>query len=400
MHSMPLSALELKNFKCFREQRIELGMLTVLSGLNGVGKSSAIQALLLLRQSFSGDPVQRRLRLSGDLVDLGTGADVLFDLANEDEIAFVLEFGGIHKSEYAFTYSRKGDRLSPRFHENRADRSTIETLKNGESERTEVKRKTLEKSTGPTSRVFFSDQGFQYISAERFGPRKSLPWSEEQVSLKSLGARGEHVLAFLAEYGSRTLAEDDPRIKDRGMTRTIEGQISAWLQQTSPGTNLEISVMRDIDALSARYSFSRSGDVGSKPFRATNVGFGVSYALPVLAALVGAERGDLVIIENPEAHLHPRGQTRMGELAVRAAAAGVQVVIETHSDHFLDGVRLDKRRGKAADKSIMIHFFTREGAESHVVSPTLHSDGSLSDWPKGFFDEKDENLLGLLGPAG
>ena len=399
MRSLPLSALELKNFKCFREQRIELGMLTVLSGLNGVGKSSAIQALLLLRQSFSGNRIQRRLRLSGDLVDLGTGSDVLFDLADEDEIAFVLEFGGVRRSEYAFTYSRKGDHLSLRFQGNRVGRSTMEAFKNDDGEWAEVTRETPKESTGPTFRAFFSSRGFQYLSAERIGPRKSLPWSEEQVSMRSLGAQGEHVLAYLAEYGSQTLGENDPRIKDRERTQTIEGQVTAWLQETSPGANLEISEMREIDALAARYSFSRLGDVGSKPFRATNVGFGVSYALPVLTALIGAERGDLVIIENPEAHLHPRGQTKMGELAVRAAAAGVQVVIETHSDHFLDGVRLDVRRGNAENDSTKIHFFTRDGAESHVVSPKLHSDGSLSDWPKGFFDEKDENLLGLLGPA-
>ena len=80
-------------------------------------------------------------------------------------------------------------------------------------------------------RSFFSSRGFQYLAAERFGPRKSLPWSEEQVSMRSLGAQGEHVLAYLAEHGSRTLGEDDPRIKDRERTQTIEGQVTAWLQE-------------------------------------------------------------------------------------------------------------------------------------------------------------------------
>jgi len=398
MRSIPLSAIELKNFKCFREQRIDLGMLTVLAGLNGVGKSSAIQAMLLLRQSFTFNRIQRRLRLSGDLVDLGTGADVLFDLADEDELAFVLESGGNRRSEYAFAYSPEGDRLSLKLGGSRLGRSTRETFKNDKGEWLVVTRETPRNLAGSSFRSFFSSRGFQYLAAERFGPRKSLPWSEEQVSMRSLGAQGEHVLAYLAEHGSRTLGEDDPRIKDRERTQTIEGQVSAWLQETSPGANLEISEMREIDALSARYSFSRSGDVGSKPFRATNVGFGVSYALPVLTALVGAEPGDFVIIENPEAHLHPRGQTKMGELAVRASAAGVQVIVETHSDHFLDGVRLDVRRRKMTSNLPKIHYFTRDGAESYVTSPRLQSDGSLSDWPKGFFDERDENLLGLLGP--
>lgn len=398
MQSVPLSAIELKNFKCFREQRIDLGMLTVLSGLNGVGKSSVIQALLLLRQSLTGNRIQRRLRLSGDLVDLGTGADVLFDLADEDELAFVLEFGGARRSEYAYTYSREGDRLSLRSGRQRMSRSTRESYRNDDGEWLEVNSLNQSQNSFGLFRSFFSNKGFQYLAAERYGPRKSLPWSEEQVAMRSLGPQGEHVLAYLAEYGAQTLDEGDPRVRDRGITQTVEGQVSAWLQETSPGANLEISEMREIDALSARYSFRRSGDVASKPFRATNVGFGVSYALPVLTALIGAEPGDFVIIENPEAHLHPRGQTKMGELAARAAAAGVQVVIETHSDHFLDGVRLDIRRGKSISDTTKIHFFTRDGAESHVSSPKLQRDGSISDWPKGFFDEKDENLLGLLGP--
>ncbi|MCY4151553.1 MAG: DUF3696 domain-containing protein [Aestuariivita sp.] len=163
--------------------------------------------------------------------------------------------------------------------------------------------------------------------------------------------------------------------------------------------NLEISEMREIDALAARYFFSRFGDASSVPFRATNIGSSISYALPVLTTLIGARAGEVVIIENPQAHLHPRGQTKMGELAVCAATAGVQVVIETHSDHLLDGVRLSVRRGKAASELTRIHFFTRGDAESHAVSPKLLSDGSLTDWPKGFFDERDENLLSLLSPV-
>lgn len=87
----------------------------------------------------------------------------------------------------------------------------------------------------------------------------------------------------------------------------------------------------------------------------------------------------------------------MGQLAGRAAKSGVQVLIETHSDHFLDGVRLDVKNQLSDGQDTRIHFFTRVGSETQVISPKVLENGSLSEWPKGFFDERDENLLGLLG---
>ena len=396
MGNFALNALELKNFKCFREQRIEFGKLTVLSGLNGMGKSSVVQALLLLRQSLAGNRAQRSLQHSGDLIELGTDADILFELADDNEIVFVLEYDGIWRSEYVYSYAGDEERLTLDLGNRSSGVSTRELSMTDNGWR-EFPHESPPDKIGSATRSIFSDTGFQYLSAERLGPRKFLPWSEEQVSMRSLGVQGEHVLAFLSERGRDGLQNDDPRIKDHDRSLTVAAQVSAWLQETSPGANLEISELRQIDALSAQYSYSRTGDVGSRSFRAANVGFGISYALPVLTALIGAVEGDMVIVENPEAHLHPRGQTRMGELSARAAKAGVQVIAETHSDHFLDGVRLDALRGIIDREATRIHFFTRDAAESRIISPRIMEDGKMSDWPTGFFDERDGNLLELLG---
>ena len=397
MRNSALSALEMKNFKCFREQRIEFGMLTVLAGLNGMGKSSAVQAFLLLRQSLAGIRGQRSLLLSGELVDLGTGSDILFDQAKENEIVFALEFGGTWRSEFA--YSRSGEDVQQPFElGNGSSRESVrEFIKDGDGWN-EFSPEAPPDEISSSSRAIFSTSKFQYLSAERLGPRKLLPWSDEQVWIKSLGVQGEHVLAYLSEYGGKTLDKDDPRVMESEESRTVKDQVSAWLQETSPGAQLEISELRLVDALSAQYTYIRPGDVDSRPFRAANVGFGISYALPVLTALLGAEEGDMVIVENPEAHLHPRGQTRMGELAARAAMAGVQVIAETHSDHFLDGVRIEARWKRLDRDATRIHFFTREGTENIVISPKIMDDGKLSEWPKGFFDQKTQNLKGLLGP--
>lgn len=398
MRSLPLSALELENFKCFRRQRLKFGNLTVLAGLNGTGKSSVIQALLLIRQSLSAGRMRRRLLLSDQLVDLGTGADVLFDLADQDELSIVLEFGGVRRTEYRYQYSPESDRLSLMVGSRPIPQATLDVFRNDKGRWVDSSKASRSVTQRIGYRAMFSFRGFQYLSAERHGPRKALPWSEEQVTNRTLGPHGEHVLAFLSEFGRSALEESDPRIKDEQLPLTVEGQVSAWMQEVSPGARLQISRMRDIDAMAARYTYSRKDDVSSRPFRATNVGFGVSYVLPVIVALVAAEANDLIIIENPEAHIHPKGQTKIGQLAARAAQRGAQVVVETHSDHFLDGVRLDARRDRIESENAVFHYFARDGAETTVVTPHLHSDGSLSEWPKGFFDERDNNLLGLLAP--
>jgi predicted ATPase len=111
-----------------------------------------------------------------------------------------------------------------------------------------------------------------------------------------------------------------------------------------------------------------------------------------------AEPGTLCLIENPEAHLHPRGQTKLAELAVRASLADVQVIVETHSDHFMDGVRIAVRDGLTSPDKTAIHYFERPDGETVVTSPQIDGDGRLSAWPDGFFDQHEENLEKLLAP--
>src|SRR5262249_11560138 len=118
---------------------------------------------------------------------------------------------------------------------------------------------------------------------------------------------------------------------------------------------------------------------------------------------LSARPGALLLIENPEAHLHPRGQRRMGELLAAAASAGVQIVAETHSDHALNGVRLSVQDGKLAPDNVAIHFFSRTETNGKTrlvtASPTIDPNGRISDWPEGFFDEWDSALAQLLKPG-
>jgi len=156
-----------------------------------------------------------------------------------------------------------------------------------------------------------------------------------------------------------------------------------------------------MDLVSLQYSFT-SGKMVSNAYRSTNVGFGITYTLPVLVALLSAEPGTILLLENPEAHLHPQGQVRIGELIARAAHGGVQVLLETHSDHVLNGIRLAVHSGKIPPDKVKLHYFRREErngqAYVEVLLPQIDRDGRIDQWPDGFFDQWDKSLEGLLQP--
>lgn len=367
-----IDSLLLKNFKCFQSLHLPLGGLTLLTGLNGMGKSSIQQALLLLRQSWlQGLLGKGKLALNGDLLRLGTAADVLNSDADDDVISLGVSSSG-RELLLSFGYDAAADVL-----ELRADQSP-----------------PTASELGGVS--LFSD-GFQYLNAERLGPRTSFPTSEHGVrNLRQLGNQGEYASHFLAHFGSEPVRHR-ALLHPNALTTTLAGQVEAWMGEISPGTRLKLTPHPAMDVVQLQYQFDAESDV-SAPYRPTNVGFGLTYTLPILVATLAALPGSLLLLENPEAHLHPRGQFKMGELLARAAAAGLQVIVETHSDHVLNGLRLAVHDGLVSEKAIALRYFSRRGGTQRVDSPTIDADGRVDHWPEGFFDEWDAALDRLLAP--
>lgn len=132
--------------------------------------------------------------------------------------------------------------------------------------------------------------------------------------------------------------------------------------------------------------------------RPQNVGFGLTQLFPILVAILAAEKGDVVLVENPEVHLHPQAQQNIGSLLARAAASGVQVIVETHSDHVLNGIRLAAKATTIAADDVAVHFFSPLQPDGVFTpkSPKLDADGRLDAWPEGFFDQFDLALSKLL----
>ncbi|MDE0192038.1 MAG: DUF3696 domain-containing protein [Gammaproteobacteria bacterium] len=371
-----LTELRLTNFKAFDTLTLRCAPITLLCGVNGTGKSTVIQALLLLHQSAASGalrPPDVQLELAGDLAEIGSGRDALHEDADTDVLSFRLRDGEV-PGPCEMTFRVLPDEA-------------------GESDQLRADHADVDEGWWEMPLL---GSNFHYVNAERVGPRKSYSHSETLVRRGDLGARGEYALNYLSERGNTRLPSGDPRLEGAVGRRVLDG-IDRWLGEVSPGAHLSFDKVVQADALVAGFSFDREGDVATRRFRATNVGFGLSYTLPVLTALL-ARPPTLCLIENPEAHLHPRGQTQVANLAVRAALAGVQVIVETHSDHFLDGVRIAVRDGLLRPQDVAIHYFERHGGRSKVTSPEVDADGRLSSWPVGFFDQHEDNLARLLSP--
>jgi len=365
--------IRMENFKCFEKQEIELGALTLLSGLNGMGKSTILQALLLLRQSYQLGLLQKKgLSLNGDLVKIGTAQDALFEDAKEEKIGFEITMTNGNKGKWRFNYIEEADVLD-------LDQPP---------------------SNGNIYRSSLFEDNFHYLQAERLGPRRFFEMSVSQVQQhKQIGIRGEFTAHYLASYGAKRISNKSlshPRTE----SLKLRDQVEAWLEEISPGTRIHIGLHKGMDLVNLEYSFITGKHV-SNNFRSTNVGFGLTYTLPVIVALLTSAKGALIMIENPEAHLHPKGQVRIGELMALAASCGIQVIVESHSDHILNGIRLAVYNRKIAPDKVRLHYFERKEinqGKTTVDTPTIDQNGRIDRWPDGFFDVWDKCLETLLTP--
>lgn len=368
-----LDYIALKNFKAFADLELELGALTLLSGLNGSGKSTVLQGFGLLRQSFAARfLLDGWLALNGDLVELGTGRDVLFQKFDVAEIQ--VELGvrvGSEDKAYVWRASAGAD--------------------------TDVLQCIDKPASGEVQVLDLFAHGFQFLRADRITPAVTFPKSQNAVrQARFLGARGEFTAHFLLEFGDETTSEI-VRCAHEVRATSLIGQVNAWMQEFSPGVRVEPVQVPMTDLVRLVFSYRGEGAAYGDALRPTNVGFGLTHVLPVVTACLAAQPGTLLIVENPEAQLHPRGQSAIGRLLAAAAASGVQVIVETHSDHVLNGIRLAVKDSLLASEFVRLHFFSRDpGRASEYESPVLGPDGRLSYWPPGFFDQWERSLDRLL----
>jgi predicted ATPase len=379
-----ISSLYIKNFKALGDHSLTFKPLTLISGLNSTGKSSVLQSILTLRQSYQQKLLPGEgLALNGDLVSIGRGKDARFEDATEDLIEIKLTDSLGMDCSWQFKC------------DNQENDSDVLPIISQEAESLEIYE---------SSSVF--NENFHYLQAERIGPRSSFKMSNFQVAqLKSIGTQGEYTGHFLSinernkicnvKLSHPTVKQDEDNLGVITPSLDLIDQVEAWLGEISPGIRLRLDQKPDLDLMSIRYQY---GD--SDRYRSTNVGFGITYSLPIIVAILSSKPGALVIIENPEAHLHPQGQAKMGELLALAASCGIQIVVETHSDHVLNGIRVAVHSKRIAPDDVQLYYFQRANKSQQYIIETIalkiDRNGRIDRWPDGFFDQFEKNLGTLL----
>lgn len=366
---------KISGFKCFTDKSFELRNITLLTGSNGTGKSSFIQALLLLRSAIekncadsnSNDFINKiwkntSISLNGPfLLNLGS----VYDIFNESEKAsnkVRLELG---EEVFCIDFPSEDE----------------------PDDRCNVYLETILQNND----TFWRKQKFYYLHTERLGPRLGV--DSIFTEFPHCYYRGENTGEILSKYGVSLKISDD-RVNPSIRSFNLEDQVDAWLSFICPGTIGVKVKQQDLN----RYQISMRSSAAKKNILAPNIGFGISYSLPIIVNGLIAEKDSVFIVENPEAHLHPKGQSNMGFFLGMVAAAGVRVIVETHSEHIVNGIRkASLHENSLQPENIGIYFFedfvTNENQTREII---INKSGDLTSFPKDFFDQVGQDMAELF----
>lgn len=404
-----LKNITLQNFKLFKDKtEIPLSNLNLLTGINGRGKSTVLQSFLLMKQSPEFNRNTSKLIFNGDYIQLGNIKDVKnFESSLSDNIEFGFHYVNEDK-EFNIKYRFKADEDDSldanineieieningfndfliKKHENSIlciDKSTTKIEFSAylnlfvKSEDVEIKKIESELNLSK----------IHYVSADRIGPK--LYYQKQSLKeFASVGSVGENTINLL--WHKRNNPVYDNLCEDKELPKTILEQLNYWFGQIFAGAKTRLNEISGTELLSFRFS---TGDLNY--CLATNVGYGFSYILPIIISGLIAQKGEILIIENPEAHLHPFAQSILARFLTKVSENDVQVVIESHSEHFLNGLRISVYDKIINNNDLNILYFDNKN-EKYFTKIEVDNEGGIEDWPANFFDQATKDLNHLFG---
>ncbi|MDF2556767.1 MAG: hypothetical protein K0R71_595 [Bacillales bacterium] len=370
--------IKIKNYKCFLDNKINFKKITILAGANSVGKSSVIQTILLLRQAIEklkknkteNVTEQFKIILNGIYgLNLGSSDQIFSANGSGSEITFAIP---LDNSEMCFRFNVNNDKIYLDFIDSMSE---------------------LGKKVRNTGRETIFHDYFYYLNAERFGPRSI----QEILEMDKIGVgiNGENTGYVYDVNFNKNICENRAFIGNESKILLFQKQVEFWLDYITPGVKFKVDKIPDVNLVKMQLNRPAFDTNYSSPY---NSGFGISYVLPIIISGLTAVKDSLLVVENPEAHLHPGGQSRIGEFLARIANSGVQVILETHSEHVVNGIKKAALKGLIDTDSILINFFELSKDRDRVAlhELTLTRDAELNEWPKGFFDQESDDIRELF----
>lgn len=445
-----LTSLHIKHFKAWKDTRsIRLAPLTVIFGANSAGKSSLGHLLLALKQTTLSADRKRPLHLGDDnsLIDLGTFVECLHnhDLQNALEFELGWKIPGkdleardpLTKNKFSGDELTLSVKLSANDKEQpTVDKLTYQLLDHGTSQLTVDYRRDekgkLEissneykfvRNTGRSwpldepdkfyrisdqSRARFKNAEFlsdfalsteaalnsiYYLGPLRDHPKRIYSWSGETI--ESVGQKGELTIAAILA------ASAQERMLNRGhrqrLTRFDEF-IAKWLKDLGI---IESFAVKPVAEGRKEYEVLVKTHVSASEVKITDVGFGVSQVLPALVQAFYCPPNSTIWMEQPEIHLHPQVQAELADVFISATQARengkerhVQLIVESHSEHFLNRLQLRVAEGVVAPEDVAVYFCRRAGATTELEPLRLNMFGEIENWPENFFGDEMADIAG------
>ncbi len=383
----------------YKEQFIDIAPLTLLAGANSSGKSSLLQPLLLLKQTLEARYNPVPLLLEGSHVKI-TSTDQLFSQLGTDEFSIAIKMDDGETVKIVYKQSYNDELYIEKFiyrHPNLHDYEISPSMSHQQI-----------LAILPSELKALEKEGYRWIVEREACSLNIILQKDGRVKLESLlsprflterhlesiihlpGLRGNPERHYLTNavynknkvtgsfenYVARIIRDwEDNRLKQLGLALEKLGLTWKVEAKQVDATRVELRVGR----LTQRQGASDLVSIA-------DVGFGVSQTLPVIVALLVAAPGQIVYIEQPEIHLHPKAQYKMAELLADAANRGVKLVIETHSSLLLRGVQTLVTQGYLAPNLVKLHWFTRDNEGATVVNAAdLDENGAFGEeWPEDF----------------
>lgn len=357
-----LKEIFVDGYKSINQVQIELKRFTLFSGVNSAGKSSVIQSI-----NYVLDMQRQQLGIKGkdENAEIGRFVYVRNSVKGNKEIVFQLAEETIQKKTYLLRAIYSGS-------------EAIDTLQTDFPTNDQLKEYAGENKT-----IYLSAEGIGVQNTYELNTRN--PWE--------IGDRGKYVFSYLTYFGQERLQENKFIYQPEEIGMSLNNQVNYWMDYLL-GFQIRVKSIPEVDQVIATYANSKS----NRYYRATNVGTGVTYIAMLIIAALSCRKGDTLIIENPEIHLHPRAQSRLMEFVAFLCERGLQIIMETHSDHIYNGMRKCIKRKTLGRENIAAYYFELdETMQTKIYHIEFNDQGAEENHPYGMFDQFDDDLDELIG---